>query len=219
MTFRRYYTDSARRGSATIDRIDSDERGSYLVLDATLFHPQGGGQPADHGLIEGARVIHVSATDGEILHYVDSTEDVAVGQMVSLAIDDSRRTLHERLHTAGHLIGSLVEYLFPQAEAIAGHHWPNESRVDFQLLLDTLDVDSLTSILEPEIRRAISRGSGVYACESSPALRMVVIEGYRPIPCGGTHVRTVADIGVIVLRTVAAKRRRLRIGYDVDESD
>lgn len=217
MTIRRYYESPARRGSASVAGIEADERGSYVVLDGTLFHPQGGGQPADRGTIEGVEVVHVAAEGDEIRHYLESIESLEPDQDVSLCIDDARRSLHERLHTAGHLIGSVVELLFPQAEAVAGHHWPGEARVDFRLSADTLDTDSFRFVLEPELRRAVSRNPSVYATETAPGRRMVVIEGYAPIACGGTHADSLSEVGEIELRGLSLKKGRLRIGYDVSE--
>lgn len=217
MTTREYYVTSRRRGSAVLNRIDCDERGDYLVLDSTLFHPQGGGQPADMGTVEGVAVTHVAAAGDEIRHYVAATDSFAIERTVALEVDDASRSLHERLHTAGHLIGSLVELLVPQAEAIAGHHWPGQSRVDFALAADTLDADVIRLLLEAELRRAIARGPAVYSVQNAPGQRAVVIEGYRPMGCGGTHVASVSDIGDIQVCSAKVKKGVLRIGYDVPQ--
>lgn len=219
MTIRRYYDSAARRDSATVAELGTDERGAYVVLDQTLFHPQGGGQPADLGTIEGVEVTHVAAAGDDIRHYLATTAPFSTGQQVALIVDDARRSLHERLHTAGHLIGSVVELLFPQAEAVAGHHWPGESRVDFRLRVDALDPESIQFILEPELRRAVARNPKVYSAESAPGRRAVIIEGYRPIACGGTHVASVGEVGEVVLRRLMLKKDRLRIGYDVEAND
>lgn len=221
MTIRRYYDSPARRGAATVVGIGTDERGAYLLLDETLFHPQGGGQPSDQGTIEGVEVTHVLAADDGVRHYVASTETFAPDQSVRMKVDHDRRLLHEKLHTAGHLVAAVVELLFPQALAVSGHHWPGEARVDFQLKLDTLDAESMRFVLEPELRRAIARGPKVYAAESAPGTRMIVIDGYLPVPCGGTHVESVSEIEEIALRGLSIKKGTLRVGYDViaGESD
>lgn len=217
MTIRRYYTDPSRLARATVLDIGRDQRGLYALLDATIFHPQGGGQPADTGAIGGVRVIHVAAeADGEIRHYIEDTGALNKDRPAVLAVDEESRSLHERLHTAGHLISSLTELLFPQVEAIAGHHWPGEARVDFLVTGNAVDADSIRHILEPEIRRAISRGPAVYAEQSGTGQRRVVIDGYRPIPCGGTHTKTAAEIGPMEIRSVKLKQETLRIGYRVE---
>ena len=72
MTKKLYDLDSHRRDfTAAVLRCDADgER--YVVLDQTLFFPEGGGQPADTGVLGSARVLDVQITQEAIVHYTDA---------------------------------------------------------------------------------------------------------------------------------------------------
>ncbi|KAK9664256.1 hypothetical protein RND81_14G029100 [Saponaria officinalis] len=90
-----------------------------LILDYTIFHPQGGGQPSDIGFISVSDsafrfvVEDVRSIDGIVYHYghVENLEGglepewkIEKGTRVHLHVDESRRNLNSRLHSAGHLL-------------------------------------------------------------------------------------------------------------------
>ena len=88
-------------------------------LNQTIFHAQGGGQKADVGRIGDARVLHVTHNGGNVDHVVDSPELLTVGSIVRAELDHSWRSLNAAHHTAGHLVASVVERIFPSAKAVA----------------------------------------------------------------------------------------------------
>ena len=96
----------------------SEESRTALVLDATLFYPQGGGQPADAGTIRAGAaafaVADVRMRDGRVLHYGAFVADgdaaaLQPGARVTLEVDAARRRLHARIHSAGHLLDVCME--------------------------------------------------------------------------------------------------------------
>lgn len=71
MTERLYYTSDNTEGQANLLSCSAEPDGRYaVVLDRTLFHPQGGGQPADAGWIDGERVETVLASGDDVVHIV-----------------------------------------------------------------------------------------------------------------------------------------------------
>ncbi|KAG2322562.1 hypothetical protein Bca52824_015775 [Brassica carinata] len=86
--------------------LKAEDGRTALILDSTVFHPQGGGQPSDTGLIEFAgsdfkfSVQDVRSKDGIVLHYGvfqgSNPEDVEKGQQVHLLVDEPRRKLNSR---------------------------------------------------------------------------------------------------------------------------
>ena len=69
MTERVYYTSDATDGRAQIIACTAEADGRYAIeLDRTLFHPQGGGQPADRGWIAGQAVETVIVRGDSVLH-------------------------------------------------------------------------------------------------------------------------------------------------------
>lgn len=114
MTDQRYLEESTvREFEARVERVIDDGSTSRVVLDRTLFYPEGGGQPADHGTLTGEgtwTVRDVRKTD-EIYHTVEG-DGPAVGERVVGEIDWERRRSHMRYHTAQHLLSAvlLAEY-------------------------------------------------------------------------------------------------------------
>jgi Ser-tRNA(Ala) deacylase AlaX len=100
--------------NAIIRRATLLEDGTTDVeFDRTVFYPQGGGQPCDHGIIAtstGRATISKVSLDAEgIIHHVGTLEGkVETEQSANLAIDPERRTLNARNHSAGHLIDIAV---------------------------------------------------------------------------------------------------------------
>jgi Ser-tRNA(Ala) deacylase AlaX len=125
-----------------------------LVLDQTLFYPQGGGQPSDTGYIFKIKhqdTFHSVSTphfrvkmvrlmdEGEIYHigsFVNVADDGVTVQeqdQVVMQIDAVSRELHRRYHTAGHVISVAVRsFDLPDVQEIKGHHFPGEAYVEFQ---------------------------------------------------------------------------------------
>ena len=213
-TTRLYYTNSTTEATGLVTEIRNGDNPG-IVLKATIFHPQGGGQKADQGWIGDARVLHVANEDGVIVHQVDSVEALIAGQQVSLRVHEASRRLHSRLHTAGHLIAAELEQLDPRLKAVAGHHWPGEARVDLEAADFRLG-DDFVDRLGNRLEQAISSDAEVIATDDSSPPRTVRIGSYAPLPCGGTHVQRIGEIGAIKIRGVKLRKKRIRVGYDVE---
>ena len=190
---------------------------NWIKLDRTLFYPLGGGQPGDTGklvLTNGTLEI-VNATkqagSNDVLHHSnpDSGQvQPAVGDQVSMQIDWQRRYQHMRMHTAMHLLGSLIK--FP---VTGGQVGAAKSRLDFNLDGIQLDKTVLTEELNELIRTErdlvfetitdteleanpeLVRTMSVQPPKGAGVIRMVRIPGIDYQPCGGTHVGNLAEIG------------------------
>ena len=127
MTERRYYYSDDLQGQAQVLSCEPAEAGAYAVeLDATLFHPQGGGQPADVGALNGVAVLRVQQQGDRVLHY--TAAPLPIGP-VNMQVDEAQRRLHARWHSGGHLIGWLGETR--GWRPMKAHHWPGEGRITF----------------------------------------------------------------------------------------
>jgi len=127
MTRRLYWENDATRADVEVLRCTPLADGRYgLYLNATPFHPQGGGQAADIGTVGDAEILGVEIVEGDIVHY--TTQALALGPAIA-TVDAARRTLHSRLHSAGHLIGHVLE--LQGWRPVKAHHWPGEARVVF----------------------------------------------------------------------------------------
>nr|CAB3472449.1 unnamed protein product [Digitaria exilis] len=170
-----YFDDMwALRSAATVLAVHQEEGGRVaVVLDATVFHPQGGGQPADTGVISaaGARFLveDVRAKDGLVFHYGrfdDAGEGCEhrfkEGESVSLEVDAERRSFNSRLHSAGHLLDICVHNvgLF-QLEPGKGYHFPDGPFVEYKGAIPQDQIQDKKNELEREAKRLISEGAKV----------------------------------------------------------
>lgn len=211
-----------------------DDKGSYVLLDQTIFYPKGGGQPFDQGILKNNGVaIDVTAVrlvDQEIRHYINSNvSDNLQGQAIQCLLDKNRRLLNARYHTAAHLLGNVVEVLYPSMKAIKGHSFPNEAYVEFQ-------GDGLVDLdkLQESLNQAITAGHTTrifeidqagfeakyyklpYEIPGDKAFRVMQIQEFLPVPCGGTHLANTREIGRMNISKVKAKNGIVRISYGLD---
>jgi len=81
--------------------------GGKVELDQTLFYPRGGGVSSDTGVLGGQKVVETTKEGDRILHTLESSTGLEVGQTVTGKIDWDRRHRLMRMHTAGHLLSAL----------------------------------------------------------------------------------------------------------------
>ena len=206
MTERLYFTCDRTEGQANLLSCSAEPDGRYaVVLDKTLFHPQGGGQPADAGWIDNEPVETVLARGDDVLHIV--AKPLLPG-VVNLRVDAAQRQLHARLHSAGHLIG-LAGTAFGWLP-VKAHHWPNEGRITFAAGGNgTLpDAPSLLAKINAwqaeDLPRRVTFDGG---------LREVGFGELPAYPCGGTHVARLSDIGQVTITQVKMKKGQMIVNY------
>lgn len=209
MTRRLYWESNATESEVEVLHCEQLANGGYGVrLNATPFHPQGGGQPADVGWIGNAEVFQVEVSNSEIIHY--TRQAVALG-MITARVDAEQRQLHSRLHSAGHLIGHALEPL--AWRPIKAHHWPGEARVVFKPAdgVQTVDVAAVQGRCDDLI--ASNLPCRVQVDESQ--FRQVGFGHLPPYGCGGTHVETTADLNGLRVLSVHVKKGQLIVQYDI----
>jgi alanyl-tRNA synthetase len=211
MTLKRYLYEPTLVGSAVITEIGNDEQ-PWVCLSQTWFHPQGGGQKADKGTIDGIPVIHVSHSNGEVNHYVGTLTGLEIGKEVSLVVDPGWRQENAKSHTAGHLIAAITESLFPGIKAVSGHHWPGEARVEFSgESLPT--ADEVLKRLSDALSQAIGDGLPVKIIGDPLVSRAIQIGKFPAVPCGGTHLENLGLLGKVELIRMKVKSGKLRVSY------
>lgn len=205
-----YMEDARNQHKAVITKVGKHEINKklyrWIQLSETIFHPKGGGQPADEGIINGVKVayVHKDFVDKarldqfEILHCFEQDQpfNFKVGDEVELLIDAATRQLHSRLHTAGHVLAEAVNKSFPELEGYQGNHYPNNSYVKFKIRspLQTEDKATIKQKAEAEFNNWIDQGIQVYDKLDLSGLRSVkVFQTWSP--CGGTHVKSLKEIG------------------------
>ena len=206
MTERLYYTSDDTEGQANIVSCTAEPDGRYaVVMDSTLFHPQGGGQPADSGWIGDEPVEAVLSRGDDVLHMV--ANPLSTGA-VNLRVDAAQRQLHARLHSAGHLIGLAgTEYGWHPVKA---HHWPNEGRITFAAGENATLPDASSLLAKISAWQA---GNLPRQVTFADGLRQIGFGHLMAYPCGGTHVANLSEIGPVTITQVKIKKGQMIVNY------
>jgi misacylated tRNA(Ala) deacylase len=206
-----------------------------VVLDRTVFYPQGGGQAGDRGELIGAdgRVLAIADTRkgeaGQVLHVpAMPPEGWQVGQAVIARIDAARRQRHMRFHTTTHLLCALIPHPVNGCSITADY-----ARLDFHMN-EPLDKEALNAgiarlvggahavrhrwISEDELdaNPGLVRSMSVQPPRGLGRVRVLEIDGVDLQPCGGTHVANTRDIGAVVVTKIekkSAMTRRVVLGF------
>jgi len=141
------------------------------VTEATIFHPQGGGQPSDVGTISndaGVNFEVLSArTDAvdpdQVLHcgsFTNSSSSPTIfqaGDSVTQVIDSEKRLLYSRYHTAGHVLGASVRHLLesstPNFDELKANHFPSAAACEFRGLIDGKHKDSIQAKVDEYVAK------------------------------------------------------------------
>ncbi|OYT67762.1 MAG: hypothetical protein B6U65_02320 [Candidatus Wolframiiraptor sp. EX4484-121] len=200
-------------------------RGEYVVLDKTLFYPEGGGAVSDTGRIRHSRgecrVVDVQLLGGGIIvHRVDGPPP-EVGEVVEGFVDLERRYAVMRHHTATHiLIGAARRVLGRHAWQAGARKEPSHGRLDISHH-KRLSLEDIRR-LEDEANRIVGMriplkimwmdrneaerryGFSLYQGGEIPSakIRVVEIPGWDAEACCGLHVENTEDVGFIkILKT------------------
>ena len=220
---------------AEIEALGSDARGGYLVLDRTVMHPQGGGQPSDRGEIQADGgefpVRFAGFVEGSVRHY--GSFEVArldIGAPVRMTVDQQRRQVNAQAHTAGHLVANVVEDVRAELVAIKGYHFPHGAYVEFHGAKPS-DAESVLAEANRRMSAAIAADLPVEAaifdhqalvqlCPHLPEnlpidrpLRAVRIGDYPPVPCGGTHLPSLSNLASVVATKIKSRKGNCKFSY------
>ncbi|MEU5291434.1 metal-dependent hydrolase [Streptomyces umbrinus] len=193
----------------------------WAAVEHCLFHPQGGGQPADRGWLEDTEIIPVRDRElGLVVATVPgggSLPPLAEGQKVRARIDLRARTAHAALHTAGHLVEAVGR--MQGWEMVASNHFPGQARIEFQAprtdtrLADPEGREEVTAVLRAAVAAAVADDLPVFARCLAGGRRVVHLDELHSAPCGGTHVRSLGDLAELALPTLKVKKGRIRVSY------
>ena len=202
----------------------------FVVLDATAFYPEGGGQPSDAGTLESGgktlKVLKAMRRGPQIFHYLDG--NLPEGARVHGVLDWGRRFTHMRLHSGEHLLTGLFE-----AEGSGPKVFSSFTQLDFQP--SEIDEETMKhvwrrfdAIVEEDVpvniyytsREELDVGDDArkksFLEKMTPSvqeLRMVQIGDYALTFCTGTHVRSTREIGKLKSLRLEPKKNQRKIIY------
>ena len=220
-------------GAAKFLEIRENEKGIAVILDQTIFYPQGGGQPTDTGYIRSAnavfKVTFVGLDPEGVVWHFGEFEKGKFGQNeeVSLEIDEEKRKLHTRIHSAGHLIDCAVQEMNVGVVPDKGFHFVEGPYLEGEGTVE--DSESFKTQLEEKVNNLVSENLAMIrenvteeeakergvSAPPGKSVRIMGFEGHQPCGCGGTHVNSSSDIGQITIRKISSKKGRTKISYAV----
>ena len=226
-TRRLYYDDSYQRDfDAQVLSCEPEAYGATpawrVVLDCSALYPSSGGQPHDLGKLGDANVLDVRDEGEDIVHVVD--RELPLGS-VHGCVDWGRRFDHMQQHTGQHLLSAMFQERY------------GRPTVSFHLGSDLCTIDLRGPEPTEEILEGAERASNQVISEDRPInvrygtaeqfaemgvrkevqrdgiLRAIEIEGADVQPCGGTHVKSTAQIGIVLLRDCTKMRQDWRVEF------
>lgn len=215
-----FYQDPYKRSfQAEVVECIQGKDAWMTVLSDTAFYPEGGGQDADHGTINGIEVFDVHRKDGKIVHYMK--DRVLPGTTVSCEIDWQRRFDHMQNHTGEHIVSGLIHQAYGYDNV--GFHMGKEIiQIDFN---GPLTWDELMEI-EEKANQIIMKDIPLNIwCpdkeeldtidfrskkELNGTVRLVEVPGGDLCACCGTHVSRTGEIGLIKILSVAKYKGGVR---------
>ena len=210
-------------------RIVSLEEGNrILVLDRSVFFPEGGGQPCDLGTIDGIVLASVDVDRGQIRHVLASPLEQPPSRDVTLRLDRDRRRDNTEQHSAQHLLSGLF-FRDLGVQTLSFHLGPERSTIDLGIDVARVDEAALDRI-ENSANRLIAedRDFIVHRCppedyasfplrKEAPAgedeIRVIEIGGIDWSPCCGTHVTKAGKLRLVKIISIERYKGLSRLSF------
>jgi alanyl-tRNA synthetase len=198
-----------------------------VALDQSAFYPEGGGQAADHGTINGARVCDVQVRNGEVWHILDTppAADFAVDDQIQGRIDWERRFDFMQQHLGQHI---LTAAFAATADLTTTSAHLGEQRCTLDLDISTLQSEQVQAAEElanrviwenrPVLARFVTPDElATLLLRKAPAvsggIRIVSIHDFDHNPCGGTHPHRTGEVGMIAVQGWTRHKGGVRVEF------
>ena len=216
-----YYEDSHMTAfSATVCSCEQTEKGWEVILDATAFYPEGGGQAADTGSLNGIRVKDTRERGETVVHFCEAA--LEVGSTVEGIIDWAPRFHRMQQHSGEHIVSGIINRRYGYHN-VGFHMGSDIITIDFDGVIPAEDLAEL----EAEANGAVWQNLAVkcwYPSEEELPnvfyrtkrtlpwpVRIVQVPGFDSCACCGTHVKSTGEIGLIKLFSVMGFRGGTRM--------
>lgn len=181
----------------TVKTVDNNE----VVLQDTIFYPTGGGQPHDRGTLSGNAVQDV-IEKGDVIHVLESAP-FSPGDVTTCVLDWDYRYTIMRMHSALHLLYNVAGELFGISASAGSNVDAKKSRLD--LVYNEVIDGEKRELLKKKIASVVDEDRPIKAWWDGPK-RLVEIQGYEALPCGGLHTKSTKEIGYL------SKLKRKNVG-------
>lgn len=231
MTERLFYSDPyTTEFDARVLRTEDVDGGVALILDQTFFYPEGGGQPADSGSIEDATVVDVQKRGGEILHVVrEISRPIRAGAAVHARVDWRRRHEYMQQHTGQHIISAALLSV-GEHNTVSVHQGEEYTTIEVDKEevpeADIAAVEELANRIIREHRPVTDRWVTETEISNYPLrrppkvsgrIRLVMIDDFDCVACGGVHARDTAEVGMVKCIGVEKIRGHARTAWKIGD--
>ena len=221
------YTSAALFEAEIIELRPSGDDKTSIVLDKSIFYPDGGGQPADRGTINGVPLLDVRDNDGEISHLVTASDAARLKPgKAELLLDLRRRRDYTALHSGQHILsGTIISMI--GAPTVSMHLGDETYTID----VNTPEMsDEFLIAVEDAVANIIeeNRPVTIHLCPpedlasfplrkvppmGEEVIRVVEIAGCDIIACCGTHVKSTAEIGLFRILGAEKYKGMTRVSF------
>ncbi|MDD3704873.1 MAG: DHHA1 domain-containing protein [Clostridiaceae bacterium] len=193
-----------------------------IVLNRTAFYPAGGGQPYDMGYINDKKIYEVIEKDGELLHIID--EQLSSSEVIGY-VDWGRRFDFMQQHTGQHILSACFEKLF-NGSTDSFHMGKDIVSIEINIgsfsISDAERIENMANDIIYSNLPVITRVVTGEEIRSLPLrkmptvtenIRIVAIRDVDYSPCGGTHVRTTGEVGMIKIKSWEKCKGGIRFAF------
>ena len=216
-----YYEDAhLSRFSARVLSCVPAEKGYEVILDATAFYPEGGGQAADTGTLGDARVLFTREQGETVVHLCDAP--LAPEQTVEGVIDWEKRFARMQQHSGEHIVSGIINRRYGYHNT-GFHMGADVITIDFDGVIPEEDLCSIEVEANGAVWANLPIRCWYPSQEELPGVvyrtkralpwpvRIVEVPGYDRCACCGTHVSATGEIGLIKLFSVVGFRGGTRM--------
>lgn len=222
-----YYDDSYKTElEAKVLSVQPQGNLTDVILDQTIFYPEGGGQPSDRGMIGNAKVEYIRFQNGEIIHQVKG--ELKEGETVKTILDWNWRNKYMKIHSGGHLLHDVLMTMVKGLTPLKGGHG-KKAFLEYSGEMDP----SIKEKVETEVNAVAQKDLPIVAKETTydklakdcpflphnlpknKPLRMIKIGDFPSMPDGGVHVKTTKEIGKIWIANIAVQNGTTNIRYGI----
>jgi len=197
-----------------------------VIIDQTIFYPEGGGQPSDKGTLGNAKVEYVRIINGEIIYQVKG--QINPGDQVKGILDWNWRYKYMKIHSAGHLLHDVLMTMVKNLTPIKGGHG-KKAFIEYQGEIDP----TIKEKLEEEVNKTAQQGLKIITKFASydelvkesqflppnlpkdKPLRILKIGNFPSMPDGGIQVKNTKEIGKIWIANITVQNGLTNIRYGV----
>lgn len=221
MSEKLYYADPfLKEFTAQVLSCREGKEGWLVELDRTAFYPEGGGQNADCGTLNGVAVTDTREKDGVIFH--TCAQPLEVGTQVHGVIDWERRFDHMQQHSGEHIVSGMICSRY-HCDNVGFHMGHDMVTVDFNAEIDPADLPEIEKAANEYIWRNAAVDIRFLQGEELEreqyrskkfipgTVRLVAFPGADCCACCGTHVERAGQVGLVKLLTCQKFRNGVRI--------